>query len=47
MFEENVQLLVTAPVWIIDCVDRLLAFRITDYSLWKYHQHKNFQENII
>jgi len=35
MFEENVQLSVTAPVWI-------LAFRITDYYFLKYDQHINF-----
>jgi len=34
MFEESVQLSVTTPMWI-------LAFRITDYSFWKYVQHKN------
>jgi len=36
MFEENVRLSVTMPVWI-------LAFRITDYSFWKYDQHTNWQ----
>jgi len=33
MFEESVRLAVTAPV-------SRLAFRITDYSFWKYGQHK-------
>jgi len=35
MFKESVWLSVTVPVWI-------LAFRIIDYSFWKYDQHKNF-----
>jgi len=35
MFEESVRLSVSALVWI-------LSFRITDYSFWKYDQHKNF-----
>jgi len=38
MFEETVRLSVAALVWI-------LAFRITDYSFWKYDQHKNFMLN--
>jgi len=30
---------VTMPMW-------KLAFRITDYSFWKYEQHKNFHQEM-